>query len=76
MILIMMRSYMKSKLKKRKRKKKDYMFGVSTLRRYLIKLKIKQLKTIVLKLKSVEFLDDFDNVEFIYQTTKFNIYIV
>ena len=32
---------MKSKLKKRKRKKKDYMFGVSTLRRYLIKLKIK-----------------------------------
>ena len=76
MILIMMSSYMKSKLKKRKRKKKDYMFGVSTLRRYLIKLKIKQLKTIVLKLKSVEFLDDFDNVEFIYQTTKFNIYIV
>ena len=76
MILIMMRSYMKSKLKKRKRKKKDYMFGVSTLRRYLIKLKIKQLKIIVLKLKSVEFLDDFDNVEFIYQTTKFNIYIV
>ena len=52
------------------------MFGVSTLRRYLIKLKIKQLKIIVLKLKSVEFLDDFDNVEFIYQTTKFNIYIV